>query len=85
MKHDGGDLLPQVFTNSPSHHLAGVNLVAGEAVEADGLVEGEAELGRCGGRRIAIVNEGGANGPRDVPVLAVGPYAHQKFDVIERP
>ena len=40
--------MPQVFAEGPSRHSAGVELLTGEAVEADGLLEGGAELGRGG-------------------------------------
>ena len=80
-----GDLLVEFSRQGPARDLARVDDLPRQFVEGGGGVKGPLEVCRRRDGRVAIVDEGGAEGVRDVPVLAVGPDAHEQLDVIKRP
>ena len=72
-KGEVGHLAVKLWMDGPAGDLAGVDLLPRETVEADGLVERVLELGRRGCHRVAVVDENGAEGPRNDAALPVGP------------
>ena len=75
----------QVIADGPACDLSWVDALPREVVEARSLLEREAQILRGVNDGAAVVHEGRAQRPRDDAMLAVGPHAHEEFDVVNRP
>ena len=80
-----GDLLMEFSRQGPTSNFARVDDLPRQLVKGGGGVKGALEVSRRGGGGVAVVDEGGAQGVRDVSVLAVTPDAQEQFDVVEGP
>ena len=80
-----GDLLVKFVGQRPASHLPGVDELTRELVEFGRFVEGGLQVVCSMGSRVAVVDERSAEGAGDVAMLPLGPDAHQKLDVVQRP